>query len=317
MAKNLKKRLKKNATNLFGKRLKNNKRSFFSNFFHYYVIIPFKIINVSISDLFRQDGVEHAGYLAFLSILSLFPFLIFLISIIGLFGATEDGIRLIHNALNSVPKEMKEALSPRINEIISGPNQGFLTIAILGVIWTASSSVEGCRTILNRAYRVEFPPPYLFRRFISIIQFFIISFSIVMAMIIFLIIPKILATIESFLPVEVNFESLFFDLSKYAISFILIASTSLLYYVLPNAKQKLTQTLPGSVLAVILWTLLQKLFTFYLGYFDQVNFVYGSLAGIIISLMFFYLVSLIFILGAEFNYHFHRVYFVFLKRNEN
>ena len=39
----------------------------------------------------------------------------------------------------------------------------------------------------------------------------------------------------------------------------------------------------------------------------------GSIAGIIISLMFFYLISLIFILGAEFNYHFHRTYQVFLK----
>lgn len=299
------------------RKARDDKRSLLNNFFHFYVIIPFKIIQASLSDLIRQDGIEHAGYLAFLSILSLFPFLIFLISIIGLFGATQDGIILIQHALDSVPKEMKEALSPRINEIISGPNQGFLTIAIIGVIWTASSSVEGCRTILNRAYRVEFPPPYLFRRFISILEFFVISFSIVIGMIVFLIIPKILTQIESILPVEINFKSSFFDLSKYAISFILIASTSLLYYVLPNAKQKITQTLPGSILAVILWTLLQKLFTFYLGYFDQVNFVYGSLAGIIISLMFFYLVSLVFILGAEFNYHFHRVYFVFLKRNEN
>lgn len=291
-------------------------RSKLSKFLHYYFILPAKIFHLSIADLVRQNGVEHAGYLAFLFILSLFPFLIFLIAIIGFFGATAEGIEIIKNILSSIPQEMNQALSPRINEIISGPGQSFVTIAIFGVIWTASSSVEGCRTILNTAYRVNFPPPYLWRRFISIIEFFIITFSVVVGMLVFLVIPKLLKKLESFLPFTVNFESAFFDFSSFAIFFILTAATSLLYFILPNAKQKITQTLPGSVMAVTLWTLLQKLFTFYLGYFDQFNFVYGSLAGIIISLIFFYLVSLIFILGAEFNYHFHRVYYVFLKKKK-
>ena len=75
-------------------------------------------------DTVRQDGVEHAGYLAFLSILSIFPFLIFLISIIGFFGASEVGIKIIFDILNSAPKEVTEALIPRVNEIISGPPPG-------------------------------------------------------------------------------------------------------------------------------------------------------------------------------------------------
>ncbi len=286
-------------------------------FFRIYLLLPLKILKISVSDLVRQNGVEHAGYLAFLSILSLFPFLIFLIAIIGFFGASSEGIEFIQYALDAAPKEMKNALAPRINEIISGPHQGFLTIAILGVVWTASSSVEGCRTILNRAYRIEFPPPYLWRRFISIVEFFIITFTIVVGVIIFLIIPKFLKKIDLINYLELDFGSDFFYISKIIVLLIVTISTSLLYYILPNTKQKITETLPGSILAVILWSLLQKLFSFYLSYFDQVNFVYGSLAGIIVSLMFFYLISLIFILGAEFNYHFHRVYFVFFKKNKS
>ncbi len=287
-----------------------------SSFFRLYIKLPFKILKASITDLVNQNGVEHAGYLAFLSILSLFPFLIFLIAIIGFFGATNEGIKFIEYILNSVPKEMNQALAPRIKEIISGPHQGFLTIAILGVIWTASSSVEGCRTILNRAYRIEFPPPYIWRRFVSIIEFFIITFSIVVGIIAFLIIPNLLQKVDSFLSLGIDFKAWFFYFSKIIVFLIIVASTSLLYFALPNAKQKITQTLPGSILTVILYSILQKAFAFYLGYFDQVNFVYGSLAGIIVSLMFFYLISLVFIFGAEFNYHYHRVYHVFLKKNK-
>jgi membrane protein len=204
-------------------------------------------------------------------------------------------------------------LLPRIQEIISGPPQSFLTIAIIGVIWTASSSVEGLRTILNRAYRVHLPPPYLLRRLISIIEFFIITFSITAVIMIFVVIPSFFknSEIELLLNFFINHEIP--NLGQFIIFIFLCCAVSLLYYSIPNVKQKITKTFPGAILTVILWTITQKAFLYYLNQFDQFNFIYGSLAGIMIYLMFFYLVNLIFIFGAEFNYHLHRVYQIFLK----
>jgi membrane protein len=274
------------------------------------------IFRISVLDTIRQDGIEHAGYLAFLSIFSLFPFLIFLISIVGFFGASEMGAQIVHTILSAAPREMAETLAPRINEIISGPPQSFLTIAIIGVIWTASSSVEGCRTILNRAYRIAFPPPYLWRRFISILEFFVIIFSIVIGIIIFIVVPSLLKEVEGTFSLHSNFDYDFFYLRQLAIFAVLTLATSLLYYALPNAKQKITQTVPGSIVVVLLWVSLERGFSLYLENFQQFNLVYGSLAGIIVSLMFFYLISLAFIFGAEFNYHFHRTYQVFLKERK-
>lgn len=291
------------------------KRSKLNYYFTKYFILPIRILRIAVIDSVRQDGVEHAGYLAFLCIFSLFPFLIFLISIIGFFGASEVGIQIVQAIINAAPREVGEALAPRVNEIISGPPQSFLTIAIIGVIWTASSMVEGCRTILNRAYRVHFPPPYAWRRLISILEFFVIIFSIVIGVILFIVGPMILKEFGNRLPfIHMDYD--FFYLRHIAIAILLVSSTSLLYYALPNARQKITQTVPGSILAVIVWVILEHLFSFYLNHFHQVNLVYGSLAGVIISLMFFYLISLVFILGAEFNYHFHRTYQVFLKPNK-
>lgn len=286
----------------------------FNRFFRKYFILPFKILRIAIIDTVRQDGIEHAGYLAFLSILSLFPFLIFLISIIGLFGASEAGISAVNSVLSFAPQEIIDTLAPRVHEIISGPPQSFLTIAIIGVIWTASSSVEGCRTILNRAYRIAFPPPYLWRRFISILEFFFITFSAVLGIIIFVILPNFIKTAEVKFNLGLNIDFDVFYLRYLAIFLLLFFATSFLYYALPNAKQKITQTVPGSILTVVLWGILVKIFIVYLDNFHQFNLVYGSLAGVIISLMFFYLNSIIFILGAEFNYHFHRTYQVFLKK---
>lgn len=279
-----------------------------------YCVLPFKILRISIIDTIRQDGVEHAGYLAFLSLLSFFPFLIFLISIIGLFGNSEAGIKIIYSIINSAPKEIVQALIPRIKEIISGPPQTLLTIAFIGVIWTASSSVEGCRTILNRAYRVHFPPPYVWRRLLSFLEFFIIIFFIIAAIAVFIIAPSALKFIESqfHLDFRINYDAFYFR--QIALFVLLVCSTSLLYYALPNVKQKISKTMPGSILAVTLWIIILKLFSIYVHNFHQFNFIYGSLAGVIIVLMFFYLVSLVFILGAEFNYHYHRTYKIFLRK---
>jgi len=289
-------------------------RSKINYYFRKYFIIPLKIFRKSIIDTINHDGIEHAGYLAFLSILSFFPSLIFLIAVIGLFGESKIGTDFLHELVSSLPNEMSRGLTPRINEIISGPSDGYLTIAIIGVIWTASSSVEGCRTILNRAYRVAFPPPYILRRLVSIFEFFIIIFVIISGILIFVIVPVILKYFEKQFSIKLAIDYDFFYLRQLAIFLILTISTSVLYFALPNVKQKIWQTIPGSVLAVILWINLVDFFSLYLENFDQMNFVYGSIAGIIISLMFFYLISLVFIFGAEFNYNFHRVYQFFLKK---
>ncbi len=290
------------------------KNSKLIHFFRKYCILPVKILRIAIFDTVKQDGIEHAGYLAFLSILSLFPFLIFLAAIIGFIGASEVGSNFINSILNSAPREMVQALAPRINEIISGPPQTFLTLAIIGVIWTASSSVEGCRTILNRAYRIHYPPPYIFRRLVSIAQFFVIIFIVVSGIVVFVVAPNILKEVEKGLRLSLRIDYDFYYIRYFAIFFLLVTATSLLYFALPNAKQKFSQTVPGSILAVVLWTCLEHFFSLYLANFHQFSFIYGSLAGVIISLMFFYLISLIFILGAEFNYHYHRTYKIFLPK---
>lgn len=290
-----------------------DKLKLFYNFRKYF-ILPLKILRMAVVDTVRQDGIEHSGYLAFLLLLSFFPFLIFIFSLIGLFGATEVGVEIIQSILQSTPTEVSHGLKPYIDEIISGPPHSLLTIAIIGVIWTASSSVEGCRTILNRAYRINFPPPYLLRRLFSIGEFFVITFLIVVGILIFVILPNFLEKNNFNISLIASYFNHDFYYIRQTLFFVILTiATALLYFALPNAKQKFTQTVPGSILTVALWIVVEHVFSLYLENFHQVNFVYGSLAGIIISLLFFYFISIIFVLGAEFNYHFHRAYKIFLK----
>ena len=74
-----------------------------------------------------------------------------------------------------------------------------------------------------------------------------------------------------------------------------------LYYSIPNTKLRLRSLIPGSILVVILWYICGYLLSKYIYEFTQVNLVYGSLAGFITTLIFFYIIHMMFIYGAEIN----------------
>jgi membrane protein len=254
--------------------------------------------------VFVHDGIEHAGYLAFLSLLALFPFLVFLVSVIGVMGQGASGAAFISTLLETLPADITAALRPRIIEIISGPPQGLLTVSILGAIWTASSAVEGIRTVLNRAYRVTTPPAYWLRRLLSIAQLMIFTSIMVVGMLLVVTLPLILHMIEKFVGINAPFEadeklgSLLFYITILSLFF----AVSYIYYILPNIKQRVVSVMPGAALVVLLWIGAAYLFTKYLSNFNQVNLIYGSLGGFIAALVFFYICNIIFIFGAELNH---------------
>lgn len=251
----------------------------------------------SITDTIDHDGIEHAGYLAFLFILSLFPFLIFLVSIASIIGNLDVGTHLIHAFIDFIPKKFLSSVQPRIDEITSGPPQSVLTIAFIGIIWTASSAIEGIRTILNRAYRINSMPPYIWRRLLSIAQF-------IFFVIILMLVATILLTFSIFEMLGIDQNWLY--LKKIIIVLASVKMVAFIYYVIPNSKQRMNNTLPGAIICVMLFWLILQLFVLYLHNFNQFNLLYGSLAGIIATLMFFFFVGLAFITGAEFNYHFNQ-----------
>ena len=252
----------------------------------------------------NHDGIEHAGYLAFLLLLSLFPFLVLLVALAGFVGEGEAGVKFIEFIFSSLPSHMVQAIKPRVDEITSGPPTGLLSVAILGAIWTASSAVEGYRTVLNRAYHVATPPAYVLRRLLSILQLLIFTFVILMAMIIIIFTPIVLDKIELLLGFKfITQDTINWSNGVFAFSLLLmLAMVCNLYYGLPNVKQSMISVLPGAVLTVALWMGAAKLLTTYVSEFQQVSLIYGSLGGIIAALLFFYVINVIFIFGAEFNF---------------
>lgn len=262
------------------------------------------VLYKSADHVLDHDGIEHAGYLAFLSLLALFPFLVLLLSVAGAVGNSEVGIEFVRIAFDYLPHNVTEALLPRVEEVTNGPPEGLLTFAILGAIWTSSSAVEGYRTILNRAYRVTSPPHFLWRRLLSIGQVLVVSFLIITGMLILIVLPIIIEPVSQWLhiPLPQLFEKIQADLVQVGALAVLLGVVVSLNVALPNVNQSVLWVLPGSCVTVLGWLLSARLFSDYLSGVNRINIVYGGLGGIIAVLVFFYVINVIFIYGAELNY---------------
>jgi len=257
---------------------------------------------MSVVKMIDHDGIEHSGYMSFMVLVSIFPFFIFILAFTSFLGASELGEKFVELALENMPEHSTESIKIRISELMSSPPQGLLTLAIVGTIWTSSSFVECLRTILNRVYEIKAPPNYILRRLLSIAQFLIISSGISFAMLLLIIIPIGLEKIPEFMNWIEDYKSML-NFARYGLVVLsLFFAVCALYYIIPNASLRFLEVVPGAILTVALWAISGFLLSTYIVYYNQLNIVYGSLGSIIVTLVFFYIVNMIFIIGAEFNY---------------
>lgn len=257
-----------------------------------------------------HGGTENAGYLAFSMVFAIFPFMIFFTIIIGYIGQTEIGIKLIEIVETTLPEDIVKTLLPVIDNVIHGPKGGILSLATLTLIWSASSLVQGLKSVLDKALRIKSNKSYFFGRFASIIKFLLITIFIIILIFSTIVFPKILLVIKNFIPIHYEKNNLLIFLKPFLLNVFLFIFIISIYYIIPSKRSKLKNVFWGSILTVIGWGISLKALTFYLQKIAKFQVVYGSLAGIIITLFFFHIMAIILIFGAEFNYNIREVFFL-------
>ena len=188
-----------------------------------------------------------------------------------------------------------------IVEVLSQPRGGLLTIGLLFAIWAASSGVNALRLSLNRAYSIT-EERSIWRLKLQSILFVLVggSFVFVVALVI-LLGPILWQVARNLFPLSVKDEQTWI-VGRYALGAVLISlTTGLLHLFLPVRRPRLLHVLPGAVATSILWLSAAGLFTTYISTLTSYGSTYGSLGGIVVTLLFFDVTALIFIFGAEFN----------------
>lgn len=248
-----------------------------------------------------HDGLTVAGYMAFAAFTSLFPFLIFLAALASVLGTPETAKDTIEGMFLFLPADVASTLAPAVHQVMGGHHRGLLTIGGIVTLWTASSGVEGLRTALDRAYEVRELKPIWWRRLQSMamvvlgaLVLFVASLAVILGPVLWRLVALLGRPSEE--------EAVLWTLGRYGIGAVVLAGGLLaLHRWLPNQRLPLATLLPGVLLTLALWLIGASAFSLYLGTIADYSVTYGSLAGVAITLLFFYLTGTLFILGAEYN----------------
>ncbi len=248
-----------------------------------------------------DDGPQRAGHIAFASLLAFFPFLIFLTALAGFFGQSEASADFIAFAFEIMPVEVGLAVNPALVEVLERTRGGLMTISLAGAVWVASSGVEALRVALNQAYGVRQRRPFWRRRVQNLLFVVLVSAGIIVATMGIVVGPVIWGYLEAHLEVPALWK-LAWTAARYGIGSIgMFGVLCCLYHWLPNRRQRWRYVGPGAAVAVVVWLAAATLFALYLSHVATYTMTYGSLGGIFIALVFFFVSAAVFIYGAEVN----------------
>ena len=251
--------------------------------------------------LVLHDGFDLAASIAFSALLALFPFLVFLFVLGGLVSGHEALDMLVNFLFRLMPNDVAHTLAPVIVEVVTKPPSGLVPVSLVFALWVAASALDALRLSLNHAYNITEGRWMWQLKLQSIV--FVLFGSCFLLVIAFIVVvgPFLWHVVAAVLSLPVANGGLLL-LGQYAVGAVLISfGVALIHLMLPMHRLELREVLPGAIATSILWLIAAALFTLYLSRLANYGATYGTLGGVVITLVFFYMSAVIFIYGAEFN----------------
>ena len=248
------------------------------------------------------DGFIHAGNLAYLSILALFPFFIVAAAVYSALGEPGQVDASIDALLRAMPPDVASTIAPAAHDAVRARSGWLLWVGAAFGLWTASSLVETIRDILHRAYGTPATRAFWQYRLGSTGVIFGSVILLLLALSSQVAITAAEGVIGGWFP---QFSTLIdkLALSRLISALVLFGSIFLLFISLtPGAYHgRIYPKWPGALLVTGWWVTVTALLPTVLRTFFTYNLTYGSLAGVMIALFFFWLVGLGMVIGAELN----------------
>lgn len=252
-----------------------------------------------------NDLSGAAAELAYRFFLALFPFFIFLGAtggfIADLFDVANPTDQIMDALGKSLPPDAASVLRTQIEAVLDSRNVGLLSVGILATIWAASSGIGTIVKATNRVYGVRETRPAWKRYAMSVGLTVLGGVLLIGAFIVFIVGQVYGLDLANEIGVRGVAASLF-ALGRWPIVIVFsLAATAVLYWAAPNVNLPFKWITPGAVLFTAGWLVASYLFGLYVAHFGAYNTTYGTLGGVVILLIWFYITGLILLLGAQLN----------------
>ncbi|MBB6348859.1 YihY/virulence factor BrkB family protein [Nonomuraea muscovyensis] len=251
---------------------------------------------------FRDDRVpDLAAALTYYAVLSIFPAMIVLVSLFGLLGHDDTAMLIGHLAVLA-PAEVRDLLTQGLAGVQRGTGSaGLLAIAGVAVaLWSASGYVGAFIRAGNEIYDIEEGRPFWKTTPLKVGLTILVTVLLAVGAIAVTLTGRLADLAGRLLGLGDTVVTAWNVLKWPVLALIAAGLIMVLYWAAPNVRQPgMRWITPGGLLAVALWVIVSAGFALYVSQFGSYNKTYGTLAAVVVFLVWLWLSNMALLLGAE------------------
>ncbi len=252
-------------------------------------------------DLLRHHTLQVAAALSYYLVLSVFPALIFLSAMMASIPLAGLFPRVLDLMSRLLPYDTMRMIQAVLRDLLAANEKSWFSFGMVGTIWVASGAFSAIIEALDIAYDANDSRPFWKTRLLAVGLAAMTAALLLSALTVMILGPRFGAWLAARIYLSREFVLLWPAIHwGIAITFTLIAA-ELLYFFAPDVKQRFVATLPGAILAVTCWLGFSYGLGFYFRHIANYSRTYGTLAGFIAFMTWFYWNSLALLVGAELN----------------
>lgn len=259
------------------------------------------ILRKTLREFSDDQCTDLAAALTYYAVLALFPALLALVSVLGLFGRQGNTDELL-SALSDVGAgSIVDTVRGPLEQLTASSATGFaLVIGLAGALWSASGYVGAFGRAMNRIYEIDEGRPFWKLRPLMLV---ITLAAVVLAALVavgLVVSGPVAQSVGDLIGLGSTAVTVW-SIVKWPVLLVLAGlAVAILYYATPNVQQPKFRWLSvGAAVAILTWVIASALFGLYVANFADYNKTYGSLAGVIIFLLWLWLTNLALLFGAE------------------
>lgn len=271
---------------------------------------PWKLGGLTFTELGRRlwreaqedELLGRAAQLSYYALLALFPALIFLTALMGLFSVENFMPELMSYLRNVLPADALSMVERFLVQIAEGSGANLLSLGALGALWASSSGVTAIIEALDVVYDVrQDSRPFWKIRLTALLLTVGLAGFVIFSIALVLYGADIGRWVADLVGVGPVFTLTWNVLQWPIIVGLMLLVVAVVYYTCPDIKQDWRWVTPGSAFAAGMWVVVSLGFKAYVDHFGDYNKVYGSIAGVIVLMLWLYWSGLVLLLGGEIN----------------
>ena len=259
------------------------------------------ILRKTIREFSQDECLDLAAGLTYYAVLALFPALLAIVSLLGLLNQDQAGTDALMDVVRGVAPGAADTMQGVVQQLTQSRGAGLgLVVGILGALWSASGYVGAFGRALNRVYEIDEGRPFWKLRPVMLLVTVIAVVLAALVAVALVVSGPVAGAVGDAIGIGDTGVTIW-NIAKWPVILaVVVFIVAVLYYATPNIRQpKFRWISIGATIAVLVWIVASVGFGFYVANFGSYNKTYGSLAGVIVFLLWLWITNLALLFGAE------------------